>query len=266
MRKAERRLEDAQRRGAAEEQEKAIAELKQAKAELEEILRQLREEEIERVLVMLEGRFRKMLQLQAEVYEGTIGLDRIPEEERTRDLEIESGKLSRKEANISVEADKTLSLLREEGSSVAFPESVEQMREDMESVTARLGQSKVGQITQGIEQDIIKSLEEMVASLQKAQKDQQQRRNGQQQPGGMKKGGGAGQQQDRPLVNAIAELKMIRALQMRVNTRTKRYSDLLQEGVEQADQPDLIEALKRLSEREDRVRKTTHDIEIGKNQ
>jgi ribosomal protein L19E len=139
------------------------------------------------------------------------------------------------------------------------------MREDMESVTARLAQAKVGEITQGIEQDIIKSLEEMVAALQRAQREQQQQRRNGQQPG-MKKGApGAGQQQDRPLVNAIAELKMIRALQMRVNTRTKRYSELLREGTEQADQPDLVEALQRLGEREDRVHKTTHDIEIGKN-
>ncbi len=170
MREAKRKLEEAQRRGAAQEQQRAIEELKQAKAALEEILRQLREEEIERTLAMLEGRFRKMLQLQAEVYEGTIGLDRIPDEERDRNLEIESGKLGRKETGIVAEADKALSLLHEEGSSVAFPESVEQMREDMESVATRLGQAKVGQITQGIEQDIVKSLEEMVAALQRAAK------------------------------------------------------------------------------------------------
>ncbi len=68
----------------------------------------MREEEIEHVLAQLEGRFRKMLQMQIEVYEGTIGLDRIPEDERDRDVEIEAGKLSRREAEITHEADKTL--------------------------------------------------------------------------------------------------------------------------------------------------------------
>ncbi|HTQ39956.1 MAG TPA: hypothetical protein VMJ32_13085 [Pirellulales bacterium] len=258
MRAAKRQLEQAQRRGAADQQQRAVEELKQAKAELEEILRQLREEEIERVLAQLEGRFRKMLEMQIEVYEGTIALDRTAEEDRDRDTEMEAGKLGRKEADITGEADKALALLHEEGSSVAFPETVEQMREDMDQVKTRLDRANIGQITQGIEQDIVKSLEEMVAALQKAQKDQQQRQGG-------AGGGGGGGQQDQPLVDAIAELKMIRALQMRVNTRTERYSKLLQDGAEQAEAPDLLEAVKRLSEREQRIYQTTRDIVVGKN-
>jgi hypothetical protein len=259
MREAKRKLEQAQRRGAADEQQKAIDELKQAKAELEEILRQLREEEIQRVLAQLESRFRKMLQVQIEVYEGTIRVDRMTEDEGDRDLEIESGKLSRKEAQITADADKTLTLLHEEGSSVAFPEAVDQIREDMVKVTARLTQAKVGEMTQGIEQDIVKSLEEMIAALQKAQRDQQKQ---QRAAGG---GGGGGNQQDKPLVDRIAELKMIRALQVRVNTRTQRYSKLLRDGAEQADAPDLLEAVQSLSQREDRIHKTTRDIVVGKN-
>jgi hypothetical protein len=257
MRSAKRKLEQAERRGAADQQQRAVEELKQAKAELEEILRQLREEQIEHVLAQLEGRFRKMLQMQVEVYEGTIGLDRIPDDERDRDVEIEAGKLSRRENEITVEADKTLALLHEEGSSVAFPESVDQMREDMVQTTARLARANVGQITQGVEQDIVKALEEMVAALQKAQKDQRERRGG---------GGGGGQgQRDQPLLDSIAELKMIRALQMRVNTRTERYSKLLQDGSEQAEAPDLVEAVQRLSQREERIYRTTRDIVVGKN-
>ncbi|MCC7084334.1 MAG: hypothetical protein IT427_04935 [Pirellulales bacterium] len=257
MQEAKRKLEQAQRRGAAEEQQKAIDELKQAKAELEEVLRQLREEEIERTLAMLEGRFRKMLQMQIEVYEGTVRLDRVPEDQRDRDIEIESAKLSRREAEITSEADKTLNLLREEGSSVAFPEAVDQMREDMETVTQRLSKANVGQLTQGIEQDIVKALEEMIASLQKAQKDAQKRRGG--------GGGGGGGDQDQDLVDQIAEIKMIRALQMRVNTRTQRYTRMLEDGAEQAAEPDLLEAIRRLSEREDRIYKTTRDIVVGRN-
>jgi len=45
-----------------------------------------------------------MLEMQIEVYEGTIGLDRTAEDERDRDLEIEAGKLSRREADITAEA------------------------------------------------------------------------------------------------------------------------------------------------------------------
>ena len=59
--------------------------------------------------------------------------------------------------------------------------------------------------------------------------------------------------QDQPLVDAIAELKMIRALQMRVNTRTQRYARLLDDPehpVGQATNDDLLQSLVRLAERE----------------
>jgi hypothetical protein len=259
MQEAKRRLEQAKRRGASEEQQKAIEELQQAKADLEAILRQLREEEIERTLAMLEGRFRKMLQMQIEVYEGTVRLDRVPEDQRDRDIEIESAKLSRREAEITAEADRALNVLREEGSSAAFPEAVDQMREDMENVTARLARANIGQLTQGVEQDIVKALEEMIAALQKAQKEAKKRQGG---GGG---GGGGGGEQDQALVDQIAELKMVRALQMRVNTRTQRYTRMLEDGTEQAAEPDLVDAVRRLSEREERIYKTTRDIVVGRN-
>ena len=62
----------------------------------------------------------------------------------------------------------------------------------------------------------------------------------------------------------LAELKMIRALQMRVNTRTARYSKMI-EG-EQAENAELVDALQRLAERQQRIHRVTHDLQMGKNQ
>jgi len=62
----------------------------------------------------------------------------------------------------------------------------------------------------------------------------------------------------------LAELRMIRALQMRVNTRTARYAKMI-EG-EQADSVDLVDALRRLAEHEQRIHRVTHDLQMGKNQ
>jgi hypothetical protein len=153
-----------------------------------------------------------------------------------------------------------LNLLLEEGSSVAFPETVTQMRDDMEQVADRLDAAKVESITQGIEQDIIAALQEMIEALQKAQKDMEKQKQQQQaQPG---------EPQDMPLVDAIAELKMIRALQMRVNTRTQRYAQLLDDGedpVGQATDQDLREALAKLAERQETIYRLTRDIVLGKN-
>jgi hypothetical protein len=257
MQEAQQKLNEAKREDAKEKQAEALKELEQAKADLEEILRQLREEEMSRTLAMLETRFRKMLDQQVEVYEGTKKVDKTPQAERDRDDEIEAGRLSRKESLIAAEADKALAVLREEGSAVAFPEAVAEMCEDMEQVVVRLAQAKVGDVTQGIETDIIAALEEMIASLQKAQKDMEQKaKQGQPPP--------SGEQDEPPLVDTLAELRMIRALQMRVNVRTERYAQMTK--TEQADKPDLLEALKRLAEREARIHQVTRDIVVGRNQ
>ncbi|MBL9122921.1 MAG: hypothetical protein JNG90_04770, partial [Planctomycetaceae bacterium] len=171
MKDAQEKLEKALREEAVEKQEEALRELEAAKAELEKILRQMREEEMARILAMLEARFRKMLELQVEVYEGTIRLDRLPAESRGRGSEIEASRLAKSEAQIALEADKALTLLREEGTAVAMPEALEQTRDDMRSVAAKLAEFDVAAITQGLEEDIIASLEEMIAALEKAQQD-----------------------------------------------------------------------------------------------
>ncbi|HBO42931.1 MAG TPA: hypothetical protein DD670_03150 [Planctomycetaceae bacterium] len=256
MREAREKLEKAQRDGALEDQEEAIRELEQAKAELEEILRQLREEEIERMLTLLEARFKKMLDLQRAVYKDTKRLDGVPGEQRGHDHEIEASRLSRRQSQIVLEADKALLLLREDGTSVAFPEALSQTRDDMRQVMVRLARAEVGSITQSIEEDVITALEEMLAALEKALEDQEARRGRPTQS--------QGAPGDPALVDTLSELRMIRALQMRVNQRTVRYAKLV-DG-EQAEQPDLIEALRRLAKYQSRIHEITRDLESGKNQ
>ncbi len=258
MKEAESKLKEAQREGATEKQEQAIRELEKAKAALEEILRQLREEEVERVLAMLEARFRKMLQMQEAVYEATLRLDRVPEGERTHNHEIEASRLSGKQSQIVVEVEKASLLLREDGTAVAFPEAIDQMRDDMNQIVTRLAQGKVNKVTQGIEEDVLAALKEMIESLQKAQKDRD--KAGKQGPAGQ----GGGDSGEPPLVDSLSELKMIRALQMRVNNRTERYSKMI-EG-EQAENAELVDALKRLADREKKIHRVTRDLQMGKNQ
>jgi hypothetical protein len=260
MQDAQKKLEEAKRKESAEDQRAAREELEKAKAELEEILRQLREEEIARTLAMLEARFRKMLEMQLAVYESTRRLDQLPEDKRGEPFLVQSGKLSSDERKIAIEAQKALTLLQEEGSSVAFPATVDVMHDDMEQVAQRLADAKADDITIGVEEDIISALEELIEALQKAQQDlenQQQQQQQQQQ-----------QDQEQPLVDQIAELKMIKALQERVNKRTVRYSRLLeddQDAVGQAESADLVDALRKLGERQQDVFRITRDIVLGKN-
>ena len=257
MEQAQKKLEEAQRKGASERQQQAIKELEQAKAELERVLRQLREEELERTLTQLAARFRKMLEMQTVVYDGTVRLDQVPAEKRNHDQEIEAARLSRDESQIVHEVDKALSLLHEEGSSVAFPEAIDQMRDDMRQVATRLAAVKPDKLTQGIEQDIIAALEETITALDKSIKDLEKKRT----PPGQQ--AAAGQPGEMPLVDKIAELKMIRSLQMRINTRTKRYGEMIKG--DQAETPELIKSLQDLAQRQQRVYRATADLQQKKN-
>jgi hypothetical protein len=253
MRDAQKKLSEALREQAVQKQDEARRELELAKAELEAILRQLREEEVGRTLAMLESRFRKMLELQNQVNTGTQRLDKVPVDDRDHDDEIEAGRLSRQEAAIVVEANKALAVLHDEGSAVAFPEAVSDLRDDMEQVVVRLAQAKVDTITQGLENDIVVGLEEMIAAFHSAQKQQ----------ASPQKGGQSGGETEAPLVDDLSEIKMIRSMQMWVNQRTKRYTEMTK-----ADSPesaDLIAALRRLADREQRIHRVTRDIVVGRN-
>jgi hypothetical protein len=131
------------------------------------------------------------------------------------------------------------------------------MRDDMRLVAEWLAAMKVGTITQGVEAEIITALEEVIAALEKARKDLERNRAPRGQPAA------PGQPAEPTLVHKLAELKMIRALQMRINQRTQRFGEMI-EG-EQAETADLIEALQQLAERQQRVYKATSDLEQGRN-
>jgi hypothetical protein len=257
MQQAQERLKEAQRKEAVEEQEAALRELEQAKAELEKILRQLREEEMERLLVLLEARLRKMLEMQNQVYDETKKLDKSAKSVPQHELEIASASLSRQEDQIAGEADRALMLLQEDGSSVAFPEALQQAREDMRTVSDRLKRVKTEKITQALEEDIIATLEETLAALQKALKDLRDKKSQPQQ-------GGGGEPGEQALVDQLAELRMIRALQERVNKRTLFYDEIL-EGQQAAD-PELLESLDDLARRQEQIYRATHDLDQGTNQ
>ncbi len=258
MDRAIEELKKNNKKGASDKQDKAIAELMKAKEKLEEILRQVREEERELVLAQMEARFREMLLKQEAVYNATLAVHAVPVDNRTDRHRNRAVELAHNEDEISLLAAKALTLLKEEGSSIAFPEAVEQIHDDMLTIARRLERVDVGEITQNIEQDTIESLKEIIEAMQKEleklkDKKQQQDQKQQQQ-----------QQQQQGLVNKLAEMKMLRSLQYRVNRRTKQLGRLV-DG-EQAVDADVINQLKQLSDRQAKVQKATYDLSTGKNQ
>ncbi len=158
--------------------------------------------------------------------------------------------------------------MEEEGSAVAFAEIFTQVKGDMETVAIRLRKTDTGIVTVTIENQIIDTLQEMIEALKKAQSDKKS------------KGGQSGQSGPPPdprLIDLLAELKMIRSMQKRVNARTELYGK--QYAGEQAPPPEtgsttdererferIQTELRDLSKRQQKIGKVTHDIATGKNE
>jgi hypothetical protein len=246
-----------------------------AKKKLEDLLKQLREEEIERLLADLERRCRYMLALQIEVRDGTVVLDKQvlsnPDGKPNVANRAKSNQLADTEEKILKEAEAGRKLLEAEASAVAFAEVFKQVATDMEIVKNRLDKADTGKVTVTVENDIIETLKEMIEALKKAQKDN---KSPPPPPGQPKPPGKPG---DPKLIDLIAELKMIYAMQRRVNSRTELYGK--QYKGEQAPPPAVAtskdererlkmiqDELKDLSKRQDKIGKITRDIATGKNE
>jgi len=208
------------------------------------------------VLAALEARFRKMLNMQVLVNTGTNSLAKIETDKWTSRHFGQVRKLVQDEESIILEASKALSILKEEGSAVAFPEAVEQLLTDMQTVARFLQEENVGELTQAIEQDIVTALQEMIEALQQEMEKQAQKK----QSGGQ---GGGGGPQDQGLVDEIAELKMLKTLQVRIYSRTKQIGRMI--VGEQAEESELLDQLETLSERQQRIQEAAYNIATKKN-
>ena len=258
MQQAKEKLNAVKPKAARKDQEEALAELEAARAELEEILRQLREEEIERLLVRLEARIRDMLRAERMILRGIQQLRSNAPERTQREQELESARLGSEQNVVTATITRALTLVRDDGSAVAIPEALQQIREDSTMAASRLKESDYSQFTQVIIEDLVVSLEELLSALERAEREQQDRQQQGQARGRPAKPG------EQPLVDKIAELKMLRILQTRVNGKTSRFSALLNEGSEQASETELIDALGRLAQRQERVERAAHDIATGR--
>jgi hypothetical protein len=271
--KAENKLEQNKREEAPEDEEAALQNLKDAQKKLEDLLRQLREEEIERLLAKLEARVRRMLAMQIAVRNGTVDLDKVikanPKGEPTRADQQSSNVLSDNEDDIVKEATAGLRLLEAEGSAVAFAEVFQQVRGDMITVAGRLRKTDTGVVTVTIENQIIETLQEMADALKKAIADAKKSKGG--------KPGQSGPPPDPKLIDLLAELKMIRSMQKRVNARTELYgvqykgeqAPSVETGATEAEREKyerIQTELKDLSKRQQKISKVTHDIATGKNE
>ncbi|MCP4858711.1 MAG: hypothetical protein GY903_29900 [Fuerstiella sp.] len=252
MQEALDQLQEQQREKAVDKQDSAIAELQKAANELEEMLRQLREEEKEMILAALEARFQRMLALQTLIHEGTLDLSATPREQWADNAVSLCRDLSQQQADLTQECRQTTGLLREDGTSVSILVAVEDIEFDMGSVAARLQETKVGAFTQSMQTDVIEGLKELIEATQREMEDMKSEERQQQQQQ-------AKSQKKPPLVQLMAEIRVLRSLQLRVNRRTRQIHELSQDASAD-DHEDLSPDLRELAVRQDRLRESAAEL------
>jgi len=267
MKKAEKKLKKEDNEGASRDQGDAIDDLNQAKKDLEKRLKALRDEELERMLANLKAQCELMLALQIEVLsgvEGTIPTYQAIQANSNRQPNDNNRqaalRLADKEKEIVELATKAIQILEGEGSGVAFPVAFQQLRQDMRNVQNRLGAIDVGPINQAIQKDIIATLKEMIDALSKKQQDMQQMPMDPMPPMPPMP------PPDPKLLDKLAELKLIRSMQNRLNDRTEMYSRIFP-GQEQ---PPALDVNTRreigdLAERQETIYNITNKLQKGDN-
>jgi hypothetical protein len=215
---------------ASRQQGKAIKDLEEALQEIEERLAQLREETQIEKLARLEARFAEMLAIQQQLTAQTLALDKkrgdnngtlsrsdrnaargIGDDER-RMLPVinPETKVSEKPVGLAGRAQQALDIIIDDGTSVVFPDVVEQVRDDLITVGNLLADDvRIDQYTLTLQKEIETTLEELIEALKQAQKQKEG-----------EGGGGGGGGGEPPLLPNSAELKLLRSAQLRINRRT----------------------------------------------
>ncbi len=252
MKQAAGNLDEGNTDQAQQNQKQAQQKMEEALDEIEERLNQLREETREEKLARLEARFREMYDRQKVASAMTIDLD---------DKKVNLGSLNRREQllllriatdelDISEVGQQAYDLLLEDGTSIVFPEALQDLRTDLDRVAAMLYDEQTNRLTQLLQKEIEAGILDLLDSLEEAKKEEES--DG---------GGGGGGGGDQPLLKKSAELKILRMQQQRLNRRTRRVDQLrgsdvpdatLDREVNQAAemQIKLLEITERLMEKE----------------
>lgn len=238
MQGAAQRIEQGEPSAATEEQQKAIEQLEEALEDLQETLDQLRQEQYEEILRGLTARFREMLERQKRVNETTVSLDHMGASNWSRSDELNLAGLEFEQRALAGDADKALLILEDDGSTIIFPMTVEQIGTDMRQVADELAARRTGEATQWLQTGIVEALVELIAAMEQEQSELRQGNRG--QSGGMNA--------SPPLLPPSAELKMLRSAQVRVRDRTSELDS--RNSDENPHSPELREELDRLSGRQ----------------
>ncbi len=241
MDNASKNLDEQDPKKAERKQRDAEEKLEEALEEIEERLNQLRDETREEKLRRLEGRFSEMLERQRSANAMTIEIEDKRQNlgDLTRRDQLIVLRLAAEESEIGELGRQAYDLLLEDGTSEVFPELVQDLIDSLNKVSELLQEERTDQLIQLVQQEIESALLDLLEALAESKEE------GGQQGGG---GGGGG---DQPLLKRSAELKMLKAAQLRLNRKTRQLDNIsgAQNGKEDASLDREVDGLSELQEK-----------------
>lgn len=254
MQGAEGALGQQQAGAASGDQSEALKSLKLAKDELtqqeQQLLNELHAEVRKRVIEALVA----MLEKQTTVRETTTALAGQVEKGSRQAIASVVG-LAGTESEIIELGDEALTLIEETGFGIALPSAMRVIRRQMNGVKGQLGEGQAGEDVVAAEMRIEKDLQDLLEAMK-------QMPDSPKPPGKPRKGS---RDQERELNRLIAELKMVRLMQLRVNDETVGVDGQRAEELDQL-AADLRERIGEVESDQDHVRETTERLAIERGQ
>ena len=226
MSSASESLSGAKAGKAAGQQEEAIEELEKGREKVEDTLEALQEAFRNQLIAYLKEKFTYMLAQQKSATSSTRSLDlklralNLAAGGEQPEIDIKDRQLAKRlaasELKLSAVCDDVLDVLSEDGTTLVFPEIVVELKADLEQTGELLDNLQTGDSTRMIQKDIEDTVSEVLAALEEAAKKPPP-------PSPNKGREKKNQNSSAPLLAKSAELKMVRALQLRINRRTSRF-------------------------------------------
>ncbi|MFW6132573.1 MAG: hypothetical protein ACOC8F_01655 [Planctomycetota bacterium] len=260
MSKAAGQLGKSNAGGANSSQKDALEQMRKAREALDEAIAQEQQMMQAEALARIDRMLEVVLSKQRGVSEKTgATYARRGKDGYSRPDQVTLGELGDRQRALTGEIEQIEKMLAEEGSTVVFPRILQQVRMDMDEAGRRLGERRAGPMTQEIQTGVEQALRQLIDAMRKELAERRKK----QQSGGAAGGGGGGKKP--PLVPPLAELKLLRSLQIQINRRTGVVAE--QAGSDEMPPDNVAEAHRNLADRqanvEDMTRKVAEQMNKG---
>lgn len=239
--------------GANQDQKQALEEMQRAREALEEEIADLERLSKQETLVRIEEQLQDILEHQRQATEKTRKTHAAakPEPPRFDREALQSlAELADSEGTLAKDIQTVRRRLIEEGSTVVFPEVLGDVKADLEDVQQRLAEQDPGPLTQATQRQVERTLEELLQAVRDELSEHQRKKKG----GGGGQGGGG----KAPLIPPVAELRMLRLQQIRINDSTETLAEVVQDGKTPAKETDA--RFETLAERQRRITRLAREI------